>query len=281
MEELRVDATGLELRLAAAAAVAREAGLLARGLFESGLAATLKSRQDYVTAADARVERFIRARLAALFPGDAIVGEELGGVGSARTWVVDPIDGTANFAHRHPGFAVSIGFLDGGVPAAGAIHVPMTDTLYTARLGGGAFRNAQSIAASACDLPERAYVELGYSPRSPRADYLRTLEALLDGGMLARWSGSAALALAQVAEGSSDGYLELHLNPWDVAAGLVLVREAGGITSDFFAGEGATAGNPLLAAAPAFHPVFANAVMDALAGSPLARPCHGLPGGGH
>lgn len=266
----------IDIRLTAGAAIAREAGLLARQLFNDGVTATFKAPQDYVTEADAKVEALIRSRLSALFPGDAIVGEEMGGVAAKRTWIVDPIDGTANFAHRHPNFAVSIACVDEHRPMIGVVYMPMTDALYTACCGAGAQRNGQRIAASACGEPSRAYVELGYSPRSTITDHSHVQSSLLRAGMLVRWSGSAVISLVQVAEGSSDAYFDLHLNPWDVAAGLVIVQEAGGYTSDFFAGDGILAGNPLLASGARFSPVMHDIVAAALANSPLLAPCHGL-----
>lgn len=266
----------LDLRLTAAAAVGREAGQLARELFERGVPAKFKSPQDYVTEADARVEAFIRSRLNTLFPDDAVVGEETGGEPGRRTWIIDPIDGTANFAHGVPQFGVSIGLVEQGRPVLGVVYLPTRDHLYTARSGGGCFRNGRPIHASACADPATAYVEIGCSPRSDRAHYLRLLESVLDAGILVRWSGSAVLSLVQVAEGSSDGYCELFLNPWDVAAGIVLVTEAGGWTSDFFAGSGPYGGRPLLACGAAFRGTMTRICSEGLRGTDLLDPGHGI-----
>src|ERR687897_672729 len=133
-----------DAREEALAAVAREAGQLAKKLFQnpSGLSTKLKGKQDFITAADGEVERLIIERLKARFPRDAFLGEEGGVQGSGDAlWIIDPIDGTANFAYGIPHFCVSIGFLSGGEPLLGAVAAPMYDELYVARHGRGAFRN--------------------------------------------------------------------------------------------------------------------------------------------
>jgi myo-inositol-1(or 4)-monophosphatase len=226
--------------------LAREAGALAHRGF--GLsAATLKGRHDVVTAMDREVERFIRGRLAAAFPGDAIIGEEEGGGGGERLWLVDPIDGTANYARGIPHYCVSIGYLEQGVPTIGAIYDPSHDWLYAAARGQGAFRNDERLAVSTCDELEGATVECGWSTRRPAAAYTALVGRVLEAGGAVRRVGSGALGLADVAAGRTEAYCELHINAWDCAAGIVLVREAGGRTNDFFAGTGIAGGNPLIA----------------------------------
>lgn len=233
-------------RFAFAGRLAREAGAIAQRGFGTS-AATMKGRHDVVTEMDAALERHIRAAIAAAFPGDAVIGEEEGGAAGARLWIVDPIDGTANYARGIPHYCVSIGYLEDGVPTVGAIHDPVHDWLYLAGRGRGAWLNEAPMAVSPCDDLAAATVECGWSTRRPNADYLAMVSRVLAAGGQFRRAGSGALGLADVAAGRSEGYCELHINSWDCAAGIVLVREAGGRTSDFFAGEGLTRGNALIA----------------------------------
>jgi myo-inositol-1(or 4)-monophosphatase len=227
-------------------ALARDAGKLAHRAFGTS-ATTMKGRHDVVTAMDREVERFIRAAIAGRYPQDAIIGEEEGGAGGERTWLIDPIDGTANYARGLPRYCVSIGYLERGVPVLGAIYDPSLDWLYSAARGEGAYRDGVRLAVSPCAELTAATVECGWSTRRPAGDYVALLGRVLDAGGAIRRSGSGALGLADVAAGAAEAYAELHINAWDCAAGIVLVREAGGHTNDFFAGDGLTAGNPLLA----------------------------------
>ncbi len=227
-------------------ALARDAGKLAHRAFGTS-ATTMKGRHDVVTAMDREVERFIRAAITKRYPHDAIIGEEEGGAGGERTWLIDPIDGTANYARGLPRYCVSIGYLERGVPVLGAIYDPSLDWLYSAARGEGAYRDGVRLAVSPCAELTAATVECGWSTRRPAGDYVALLGRVLDAGGAIRRSGSGALGLADVAAGAAEAYAELHINAWDCAAGIVLVREAGGRTNDFFAGDGLTAGNPLLA----------------------------------
>jgi myo-inositol-1(or 4)-monophosphatase len=226
--------------------LARDAGRLAHSAFGQS-ATSLKGRHDVVTAMDREVERFIRAAIAAHYPGDAVIGEEEGGCGGERLWLIDPIDGTANYARGIPHYCVSIGYLERGVPTVGALHDPSQDWLYSAARGEGAWRNDERLAVSPCADLAAATVECGWSTRRSTADYLALVARVMDAGCAIRRVGSGALGLADVAAGRSEAYGELHINAWDCAAGVLLVREAGGHTNDFFGGEGITSGNPLIA----------------------------------
>jgi myo-inositol-1(or 4)-monophosphatase len=227
-------------------AVARDAGKIAHRAFGTS-ATSMKGRHDVVTAMDREVERYIRAAITARYPQDAIIGEEEGGGAGARTWLIDPIDGTANYARGLPRYCVSIGYLERGVPVLGAIYDPSLDWLYSAAQGEGAYRDGVKLAVSPCAEMTAATVECGWSTRRPAADYVALVARVLDAGGAFRRSGSGALGLADVAAGAAEAYAELHINAWDCAAGIVLVREAGGCTNDFFAGDGIRAGNPLIA----------------------------------
>ncbi len=203
-----------------------------------------------MTAADGAVERLIRARIAAAFPEDGVLGEEGGGAVAPRLWVVDPIDGTANFARGLPHFCVSIAFCVDGQTEIGVIAEPVSGTLYTARRGAGAFRNGTPIRAAATSETRQSMIEYGYCERMTSAQNMDLLHRLVDAGCDVRVAGSAALGLARVADGRVDGYCELHLWSWDVLAGLLLVEEAGGRANAFLANNGLSGGNPVLASAP-------------------------------
>jgi myo-inositol-1(or 4)-monophosphatase len=235
--------------------LAAEAGSMAHRAFGSP-SVSLKGRHDEVTAMDREVERFIRAAIAKAWPTDAVLGEEDGaseGIASAhRIWIIDPIDGTANFARSIAHYCVSIGYVENGVPTVGALHDPSHQRLYFAERGGGAWMSecgdaAKRLAVSAVATLDGATVECGWSLRRPQAAYLDLLERVLSAGCAFRRAGSGALGLADVAAGRVEGYCELHINSWDCAAGVLLVSEAGGRCNDFFAGNGLLEGNPLLA----------------------------------
>jgi myo-inositol-1(or 4)-monophosphatase len=227
-------------------ALARDAGKIAHRGFGTSVT-SMKGRHDVVTEMDREVERFIRAAIASRFPQDAIIGEEEGGGAGDRLWLIDPIDGTANYARGLPRYCVSIGYLERGVPVLGAIYDPSHDWLYSAARGEGAWRDGERLAASPCAEIDAATVECGWSTRRPTSAYVDLLARVMEAGAAIRRAGSGALGLADVAAGCAEAYAELHINAWDCAAGIVLVREAGGFVNDFFAGDGLRAGNPLIA----------------------------------
>ncbi|ESZ73093.1 inositol phosphatase [Mesorhizobium sp. L103C105A0] len=210
----------------------------------------MKGPQDFLTETDGKVEEHIRATLAEAFPQDGFLGEEGGGIGSARMWVVDPIDGTANFMRGIPHFCISIAFVEDGRSEIGGIANPAVGETYFARRGQGATRNGAPIHVSPTQAFDRAFVEFGWSPRIPNRDYLDKVSLVWALGANVRRSGSGALGLAYVADGRSDAYAELHINSWDCLAGLLLVEEAGGRVNRFLDGDGMAKGNPVLAAAP-------------------------------
>jgi myo-inositol-1(or 4)-monophosphatase len=214
------------------------------------LEVALKGPQDYASAADAAVERLLAERVSEACPGDLFLGEEEGGEVGDHVWVVDPIDGTANFVRGIARFCVSIAFVAGGKVQLGAIFSPATDELFLARRGHGASLNGTPIRVSTTDRVERASIEIGWSSRVPYSTYVATVQRMLEAGLDFRRCGSGALGLAYVADGRADAYLELHINAWDCLAGILLVEEAGGRTNDFLADDGLRHGNPILAAAP-------------------------------
>jgi myo-inositol-1(or 4)-monophosphatase len=253
----------IEARLAAACAAAREAGVLARRAYRSrprGQRPDFKGHQDFVTTTDAEVEDLIRRRLQATCPGDRFYGEEGGGSFGDAGWVVDPIDGTANFARGIPHFAVSIAFVRDRRVEVGVVYDVMQDELYAAARGRGATLDGQPIRVSGIAEIRHATVEAGWSPRRAPELYADLVRRLKVAGANVRRGGSGTLGLAYVADGRIDAYCELHINSWDALAGLLLVQEAGGRANDFLAGDGLTHGNPILACTPGVRDVLADAM---------------------
>ncbi|MCQ4162386.1 inositol monophosphatase [Roseomonas sp. GC11] len=253
-------------RLALAEALAREAGAMALRMRDDLGPVESKSPIDFCTAADHAVEAMIRARIAAAF-GDAVIGEEEGGEAADSVWVVDPIDGTANFIHGGPRWCISLAWMRRGRVELGVIYQPREGRLFSARRGQGAFLNGARLSVSHLAHGAAPLVEMGWSERRPLASFTEALHRLTEQRFEFRRHGSGALGLADVAAGLNDAYAELHINAWDVLAGLLLVREAGGVVNDFLANDGLTRGNPVLAATPEIAPR-----LSALLGIPLPEP---------
>ena len=249
-------ASELTARFDVAEALAREAGALALGYFhEPGtFKATLKGAQDVASEVDGMVEALIRERLLAAFPGDGFLGEEDGVSEGAEAapgiWVVDPIDGTANFVNHIPVWSVSIAYVVGNSIEIGLVYDPNADELFAARRGQGATVDGVAERASPATSLTAGTVGIGYSPRTSPEPVVQAIAGLLEAGGMYQRNGSGALMLAYVAAGRLLGYYEPHINAWDCLAGILLVQEAGGWTSDFLAGDGLYKGNPLTAAAP-------------------------------
>ena len=223
-----------------------------------------KGKADFVTEVDKESERMIASILTKEVPGSIVMGEELspGLAGAPRTahrapitWIVDPLDGTTNYLHRFPMYAVSIAAaLDGELLAGIVHHVPL-DIRYTAVKGGGAFRNGEPIQVSRLTEPGHALIGTGFpfSTMTQWETYHRQMEAVATGSAGIRRPGSAALDLADVAAGRFDGFWELKLAPWDVAAGVLLIREAGGTVTDLDGGSDVVRHGSIVAGNPAIH----------------------------
>ncbi len=238
------------------AEIAREAGELLRTYFRgawfvpesAGNAATEADRHvrieykgdvDLVTVADRRSEALIVERIRQRWPGHDILGEEgtRTSSGSEYQWYVDPLDGTTNFAHGYPVFCVSLGLARAGELIAGVIFDPVRDELFAAEQGSGAWLNQRRISVSPTPSLGESLLGTGFPSqkrhKNPNIHFYQRLTLRSHG---VRRAGSAALDLACVACGRYDGFWEFNLNPWDTAAGVVLVREAGGIVTDFQGG---------------------------------------------
>ena len=199
-----------------------------------------KSENDFVTEMDYKSEALIRETLLAACPEDAFFGEETGGATEAEgRWVVDPIDGTTNFMRGHRLYAISIAYEHLGELVVGCVYCPGTDELFLAAKGEGATLNGKPIHVSDTGVLRDAIVHLGFGHRIPvnRERTLRVFPALLREVSDVRRSGTAAYDLCCVADGRSDGYVELGLNLYDYAAGCVILREAGGTISGWSDGE--------------------------------------------
>lgn len=238
----------LPRRLETAVAIANAAAAQAMAMRPAPGAAqaTLKGRQDWLTAADGAVEELIAERLAAAYPEDGFQGEEQGTKRSGiLRWVVDPIDGTSNYARGGARWCVSIGLMEGDRAVLGVLAAPVQGEIYAAHDGVGATLNSVLIQAATTDRMDRAIIEAGWSSRVAAPDYLALCGRLMGAGAMLRSGGSGALGLADVASGRIDAYAELHINLWDCAAALAILNASGAITTPFD-----PAGGPLLAAAP-------------------------------
>ncbi len=225
----------------------------------------MKGPQDYLTEFDGRCEKFLREAVAHAYPEDGFFGEEGGGVDAPRLWVVDPIDGTANFARNIPHFCVAIAYVENGRAEFGAIYNPVLKELHFARRGQGASLNGKAIRVSGVESPQAATIEFGWSSRIEKRDYLETMSGLLDLGLNVRRAGSGALGLAYVADGRNEAYAERHMNAWDCMAGLLMVEEAGGRVCSFEGSEKILRGGPVLASVPGLAEPISQ-----IAGIPLA-----------
>ncbi len=245
--------------------IAREAGARLRAFFAQGVETEYKGDVDIVTVADRTVEKLIRTRLGEVFPDHGICGEEGTRDGLEREfrWYVDPLDGTTNFAHGFPQFCVSMGLEqrpvgirsdEDGTLVAGVIYDPMRDDLFVAEKGRGAYLNGQLLHVSPVAQLAEALVATGFPSRkrhaSPNIHFYHEFTLRSHG---VRRAGSAALDLAYVAAGRMEAFWEFNLNPWDTAAGILLVEEAGGRVTDFAGNRYRIASDEILASNGRIH----------------------------
>jgi myo-inositol-1(or 4)-monophosphatase len=262
--------------LAVAVRAARRAGSVvvdaARDL--KRLAAHAKAHRDIAATANADARSAITATLRAAFPAHEIYGDDRGdaapaappGPDDAFRWIIDPIDGNANFAHGYPYFAVSVALLHGQDITHAVVHDPIHDELFMAKRGKGAQLNGSAIRVSACTALAHALVGTVFPrPASPRLPaYLGVFSSLVPRCAGIRRAGSGALDLAYVAAGRLDGFWVMSLKPWDVAAGALIVREAGGRVGDFAGGGEFLRTNELIAAAPGLFNALRESIAEAL-----------------
>jgi len=222
-----------DLELAVLAA--RTGGALVLDGFDRGVVPEYKRRFDPVTETDHASEGAILKLLAEHRPDDAVLAEESGGtIPDGRLWIIDPLDGTVNFVHGIPQVSVSVGLWEGSTPLAGVIYDPLRDECFAAAAGEGATLNGRPIGVSPISNLDRSVVATGfpYDHGDYADEYAAVLGAVLASVNGIRRVGSAALDFAWVAAGRYEAYWELHLEPWDQAAGILIVREAGGRVTD-------------------------------------------------
>jgi myo-inositol-1(or 4)-monophosphatase len=257
----------------AATGFARDAGAIVREGYGRIHAPEHKGRIDLVTEFDKRSEARLLELISGRFPGHGVLAEEsgahAGGADSRVRWVLDPLDGTTNFAHNYPFFAVSVGAeLDGEV-VAGAVYDPVRDEMFAAARGAGATLNGAPVRVSPCARIEDALLVTGfpYDVRDFPERHLPLFQEFLVRAQGIRRDGSAALNLCYLAMGRFDGFWEGNLSAWDVAAGSLIVREAGGTLSDYAGGPFRIDGRQVCAANPVLHA----AMLDLIARHPGAH----------
>ncbi len=242
--------------LSIAVAAARAGGEVLTRLFGStDLGAEEKAKNDLVSRADRESEAAIVERILGAFPDHSILAEEGGHQPGARDgfeWIIDPLDGTANFLHGLPVFCVSIACVERGHPIAAVVLDPLRDDLFTATRGGGARRGATPLVLRDRSGLDGAFVATGFPFRAHGAldTYLAVFRDIFLEARGIRRCGAAALDLAYTAAGVFDGFFEFRLAPWDVAAGSLLIEEAGGVITDLDGGDGFIAGGNILAGPP-------------------------------
>ena len=220
--------------------IAREAGALLMRHFNRHIKIEYKGEADLVTVADRSSEELIRERIHQQWPGHGILGEEQGlsGAGSEYRWYVDPLDGTTNFAHGFPVFCVSLALEHKGQRIAGVVYDPTREEMFVAEQGSGAYLNQQPIHVSAVTRLAESLVATGFPShkrhKNPNIHFYHQITLRSHG---VRRAGSAALDLCYVACGRLEAFWEFKLNPWDTAAGVLMVQEAGGRVTNFAGGD--------------------------------------------
>ncbi|HEX5482292.1 MAG TPA: inositol monophosphatase family protein [Terriglobia bacterium] len=258
----------MENFLSTAIEIAREAGALLGRLYSQPHQISYKRPADLVTEADGRSEALITEHLRRHFPEHSIVAEEGRSHqgNSDYCWYVDPLDGTTNFAHGFPVFCVSLGLALRDEVITGVIYDPTRDELYTAERGSGAFRNGKRLEVSKISKLSEALLATGFPPTSRdhnlNVEYFFRFTELSHG---VRRAGSAALDLCSVASGRFEGFWELKLNPWDKAAGVLMVTEAGGQVTDLSGGPFKLLENQLFASNGRVHQTMVEVFSEVLA----------------
>ncbi|CAA7619311.1 inositol monophosphatase family protein [Magnetospirillum sp. SS-4] len=222
------------------------------------LQVSMKGPADFVSSADIRCEKTLRAELKKARPGFGFLleeGGEIAGDDKSHRWIIDPIDGTTNFLHGIPNFCISIGLERDGEMVAGVVYQPLGDEMFHAEKGAGAFLNERRLRVSARRKMEECVFTTGipFHGRPGHQTFLKELTAVMGQVAGIRRFGSAALDLAYVAAGRCDGYWEAGIKPWDIAAGIVLVKEAGGYVSDYDGGAAMLETGELVAANDHLH----------------------------
>jgi len=255
-------------------AMAREAGSLLMDYFRQRVKIEYKGDVDLVTVADRKSEALILERIRKQFPSHDVMGEEGARIetGSEYKWYVDPLDGTTNFAHGYPVFCVSLAVEHRGQRVAGVIYDPTRDEMFSAELGGGARLNDKAMHVSNTANLGESLVATGFPSqkrhKNPNIYFYHQLTLRTHG---VRRAGSAALDLCNVASGRFDGFWEFNLNPWDTAAGVLIVEEAKGKVTDFSGGPFQIASHETLATNALVHDALLHEFREIFAGRGLGE----------
>jgi myo-inositol-1(or 4)-monophosphatase len=241
--------------------IAREAGAIVREDFpQAGLDRVhFKGAVNPVTETDTAAESLILGRLRETFPDHRILAEESGGdkwrTGSSPIWLIDPLDGTNNFAHGFPHVGVSLALLADGQPVVGVVYDPLRNEMFTAAAGDGTRLNGEPVRTSGVETLADAFLATGfpYDRRTAQDNNVERLDHFLRRSQGVRRAGAAVLDLAYVACGRFDGFWEIRLHPWDVAAGILLVREASGDVTDFKSRPNCLSGEQIVASNGQIH----------------------------
>lgn len=227
----------MQLLLEKATAAVLEAGEIIRDAYNKPKKIKHKGRIDLVTETDLAVEKFLKVKLAEILPGSSFLAEETSGDAKLvdRTWIIDPIDGTTNFAHGLPMVATSVALWEKGQIVLGIVNLPVLNEVFTAVRGGGAFMNGEPIHVSDCDSLEGSLIATGFPYAiEEHVDFITdVLSRVLVATQGVRRPGAAAFDLVYTACGRYEGYYENSLKPWDMAAGWLLVEEAGGRVTEY------------------------------------------------
>jgi myo-inositol-1(or 4)-monophosphatase len=253
--------------------LARAAGDILKHYMSREKQVELKGRANLVTIADKESEALIISRIRDRFPSHAILAEESGASGSADSskgkWIIDPLDGTTNFAHQYPFFCVSIGFEQAGEIRCGAVYDPWRDEMFSASQGAGSFMNGQRLHVSEADTLRSSLIMTGfpYGFREKVKTAMTQFEGFMVESQAVRRGGSAALDMCYIAIGRVDGFWEMDLHPWDTAAGQTIIEEAGGRVTDFSGGKFSVYGKQTLASNGKIHEEMIEVLRRAGAGT--------------
>jgi len=251
--------------------LARSAGHVLEHFMSRDKHVELKGRANLVTAADKEAEALIIGRIRERYPGHAILAEESGASGPSGElpsgqgrWIIDPLDGTTNFAHQYPFFCVSIAFEQAGQISCGAVYDPWHDEMFSAARGLGSFVNGRPLRVSGVGELRSALIMTGfpYGFREKLRTAMGQFEAFMVESQGVRRGGSAALDLCYTAVGRVDGFWEMDLHPWDTAAGLVILEEAGGRVTDFSGAAFSIYGSQILASNGRIHDEMISVLRD-------------------
>ena len=257
------------IHVMAAAALKAARGLIRDFGEVEQLQVSIKGPGEFVSNADLKTERILRTELQRARPGYGFLMEESGAAAGSdprHRWIVDPLDGTTNFLHGIPFFAISIALERDGEIVAGVVYEPIRDEMFWAEKGIGAYVNERRLRVSSRRRLADAVIGTGmpFLEKGDHRAYLATLAPVMAATSGVRRIGAASLDLAYVAAGRLDGFWEFGLSPWDIAAGLLLVREAGGYATDFAGAHGLPASGDVLAANDQLHPALMQLMTEAL-----------------